>query len=79
MAVSYTHLDVYKRQPLKNGAEAGLAHQPQVEAALHTALLNQGCLIAPFHNMMLISPATKKRQVDRLITAFDEVLTELFA
>ena len=65
--------------PLQNGAEAALAHQPQVEAALHTALLNRGALIAPFHNMMLISPATKKRQVDNLITAFDEVLTELTA
>jgi glutamate-1-semialdehyde 2,1-aminomutase len=29
--------------------------------------------------MMLISPATKKRQVDRLIMAFNDVLTELFA
>ena len=65
--------------PLKNGTEAGHAHQPQVEAALHTALLNRGSLIAPFHNMMLVSPATKKRQVDRLITAFNDVLTELFA
>lgn len=65
--------------PLRNGAEAAHAHQPQVEAALHTALLNRGSLIAPFHNMMLISPATKKRQVDRLIAAFDDVLTELFA
>ena len=65
--------------PLHNGTEAALAHQPAVESAVHLALLNRGCLIAPFHNMMLISPATKKRQVDRLITAFDEVLTELFA
>lgn len=65
--------------PLHNGTEAGLAHQPQVERAVHVALLNRGCLIAPFHNMMLISPRTKKRQVDRLIAAFDEVLTELFA
>jgi glutamate-1-semialdehyde 2,1-aminomutase len=65
--------------PLKNGTEAVHAHQPQVEAALHTALLNRGSLIAPFHNMMLVSPATKKRQVDRLITAFNDVLTELFA
>jgi glutamate-1-semialdehyde 2,1-aminomutase len=65
--------------PLKNGTEAGHAHQPQVEAALHTALLNRGSLIAPFHNMMLVSPATRKRQVDRLITAFNDVLTELFA
>ncbi|MBT9247079.1 aspartate aminotransferase family protein [Gemmobacter fulvus] len=65
--------------PLRNGAEAAAAHQPQVEAALHTALLNRGCLIAPFHNMMLISPATRTRQIDRLIAAFDEILTELFA
>ncbi|MCU0899154.1 MAG: aspartate aminotransferase family protein [Cypionkella sp.] len=65
--------------PLRNGTEAAAAHQPKVEAALHTALLNRGCLIAPFHNMMLVSPATKPRQVDRLILAFDEILSELFA
>jgi glutamate-1-semialdehyde 2,1-aminomutase len=65
--------------PLRNGTEAAAAHQPEVEATIHTALLNRGCLIAPFHNMMLVSPATKKRQIDRLIAAFDEILTELFA
>ena len=65
--------------PLRNGMQAMAAHCPPVEAALHTALLNRGCLIAPFHNMMLISPATRKRQVNRLIAAFDEVMTELFA
>ena len=63
--------------PLRNGSEAAQAHQPVLEAAIHTALLNRGCLIAPFHNMMLVSPATKKRQIDRLIAAFDEILTEL--
>lgn len=65
--------------PLRNGTEAAAAHQPQVEAAVHTGLLNRGCLIAPFHNMMLVSPATKNRQIDRLIAAFDEVLTPLFS
>ena len=65
--------------PLQNGAEAALAHQPAVEAALHVALLNRGTMIAPFHNMMLVSPATKKRQIARLIASFDEVLTTLFA
>jgi glutamate-1-semialdehyde 2,1-aminomutase len=64
--------------PLKNGAEAAFAHQPQVEAALHTALINRGTLIAPFHNMMLISPATKKAQVDHLIASFDAILSDLF-
>ena len=64
--------------PLKNGTEAHAAHQPVLEAAIHTALLNRGCLIAPFHNMMLVSPATTKRQINRLIAAFDEILTDLF-
>lgn len=63
--------------PLRNGAEAALAHVPQLESVLHTALLNRGCLIAPFHNMMLVSPVTKNRQIDRLIAAFDEILTDL--
>jgi glutamate-1-semialdehyde 2,1-aminomutase len=67
------------RGPLKNGAEAALAHQPNLEAAIHVALVNRGCLIAPFHNMMLVSPATRKRQIDRLVTAFDEILSHLFA
>jgi glutamate-1-semialdehyde 2,1-aminomutase len=64
--------------PLKNGTQAGYAHQPQVEAAIHTGLINRGTLIAPFHNMMLISPATKKAQVDRLIASFDAILSDLF-
>ncbi len=64
--------------PLKNGADAALAHQPELESAIHIGLLNRGCLIAPFHNMMLVSPVTKKGQIDRLVGAFDEVLTQLF-
>jgi glutamate-1-semialdehyde 2,1-aminomutase len=63
--------------PLRNGTEAAAAHQPQVESAVHLGLLNRGCLIAPFHNMMLVSPMTRKRQIKRLIAAFAEVLTAL--
>jgi glutamate-1-semialdehyde 2,1-aminomutase len=64
--------------PLRNGTEAAAAHRPAVEAVMNLALLNRGCLIAPFHNMMLVSPVTKKRQIDRLVAAFDEVLGMLF-
>lgn len=63
--------------PLKNGTEAANAHQPQLEAAIHTGLINRGTLIAPFHNMMLVSPATRKPQVDRLIANFDTILNHL--
>ncbi|TIT25919.1 MAG: aspartate aminotransferase family protein, partial [Mesorhizobium sp.] len=48
-------------------------------AAIHVALVNQGVLIAPFHNMMLISPATTAAQVNRLITAFAAVAARLAA
>ncbi|MBS0124478.1 aspartate aminotransferase family protein [Thetidibacter halocola] len=63
--------------PLRNGTEAAAAHQPPVEAAVHLGLLNRGCLIAPFHNMMLVSPITTRRQIDRLVGAFADVLAEL--
>ncbi|WP_274627703.1 aspartate aminotransferase family protein [Arvimicrobium flavum] len=59
--------------PLRNGSEAEAAHRPDLEAAIHVALVNRGVLIAPFHNMMLVSPATTRRQVDRLVAAFGEV------
>ena len=65
--------------PLANGAEAAGAHKPALEAAVHLCLVNRGCLIAPFHNMMLVSPATSKKQVDRLVDAFDAILAELFS
>jgi glutamate-1-semialdehyde 2,1-aminomutase len=65
--------------PLRDGAEAAAAHCPEAEAAIHVALLNRGCLIAPFHNMMLVSPVTRRRQIDRLIAAFDKILADLFS
>ena len=65
--------------PLKNGDEAEKAHAPELEAAIHVALVNRGALIAPFHNMMLISPATTAAQVSRLIAAFAAVAARLTA
>jgi glutamate-1-semialdehyde 2,1-aminomutase len=63
--------------PLRNGSEAEAAHAPQLERALHLALLNRGCLIAPFHNMMLVSPATTARQVEQLTGAFEAAVVSL--
>ncbi|MDH5530305.1 MAG: aspartate aminotransferase family protein [Paracoccaceae bacterium] len=65
--------------PLRNGSESHEAHKPALEKAIHAALVNRGCLIAPFHNMMLISPATGIDQIDRLIAAFDKITAELMA
>jgi glutamate-1-semialdehyde 2,1-aminomutase len=63
--------------PLRNGSEAEAAHAPALERTLHLALLNRGCLIAPFHNMMLACPATTSAQVGQLHTAFAEVAAAL--
>jgi glutamate-1-semialdehyde 2,1-aminomutase len=63
--------------PLRNGGESHAAHKPALERTIHLALVNRGCLIAPFHNMMLVSPATSNAQIDRLIAAFDEITGEL--
>jgi glutamate-1-semialdehyde 2,1-aminomutase len=63
--------------PLRNGTEAAAAHHPEVEGAVHLGLLNRGCLIAPFHNMMLVSPVTTDAQIDRLVAAFTDVVAAL--
>jgi glutamate-1-semialdehyde 2,1-aminomutase len=65
--------------PLRDGTQAEAAHAPALERAVHLALLNRGCLIAPFHNMMLVCPATTERQVEQLLHAFDEVTRALAA
>lgn len=68
---------VFSEKLLKNGTEAEKTHLPELEGAIHIGLLNQGVLIAPFHNMMLISPKTTLEDVDRLVNALDNVLREL--
>jgi glutamate-1-semialdehyde 2,1-aminomutase len=68
---------VCDRGPLRNGSDAMRAHAPELEQTIHLALLNRGCAIAPFHNMMLTCPATTGSQVDSLMAAFDAVITML--
>lgn len=48
---------------------AGIDHS--LEAAMHLYLLNRGFLLTPFHNMMLVSPATTVEQVDAFLHVFD--------
>jgi glutamate-1-semialdehyde 2,1-aminomutase len=33
-------------------------------------------LVTPFHNMMLVSPATSRAQVDLLLAGFDQFISE---
>lgn len=70
---------VFAPQPLKNGREAMALPHGDLEAAIHLFLLNRGVLVTPFHNMLLISPATTAADVDRLASEFDACLAALTA
>lgn len=63
--------------PPRNGGEAKAAMHPELEAAIHLFLANRGILLAPFHNMMLVSPVTGDDQIDRLVGAFADCASAL--
>jgi glutamate-1-semialdehyde 2,1-aminomutase len=64
-------------RPPRNGLEASrVIHRP-IDSAVHRYLLNRGIVITPFHNMMLVCPATEPAHVDELLFQLDRCLTEL--
>lgn len=64
-------------RPPKNAVEARAAQNDTIESAIHLYLLNRGILLTPFHNMMLICPATTEQDVKKLVDVFKECLKEL--
>ncbi len=50
----------------RNAEDMRRALAPDLLELFHLYLINRGILIAPFHNMMLISPVTARAAVDRL-------------
>ena len=60
-----------------NAAEARAAQSDTIESAIHLYLLNRGVLLTPFHNMMLVCPATTQADVDKLVRLFNDCLKEL--
>jgi glutamate-1-semialdehyde 2,1-aminomutase len=66
-------------RPVRDAVESRAAAMPRVEQYLHLALLNRGFLLTPFHNMILVSPATSAADGVALVAAFDEVLGRLVA
>jgi glutamate-1-semialdehyde 2,1-aminomutase len=63
--------------PPHNGSEARAAMDHELESVIHLYLTNRSILLAPFHNMMLLSPVTRGEQVDRLLQALDSCVGEL--
>ena len=63
--------------PPLNGSAAMALMDEELEQVIHLTLLNRGVLITPFHNMLLVCPATSERDLQQLLTAFDDCLGEI--
>lgn len=66
----------YGERP-RNATQAAASMLPALEHAVHLYLLNRGCLLTPFHNMMLYSPVSAADDAERLVVALDACLGEL--
>ncbi|MGA3158831.1 MAG: transaminase [Steroidobacteraceae bacterium] len=73
--VEYSFLPVAAR----DGTSAHAAADRELESYLHLYLLNRGVLITPFHNMVLISPATTAADIEQHEQYFAAAVAELFA
>jgi len=60
-----------------NAKQARAAQHEVLEHAIHLFLLNRGVLLTPFHNMMLVCPATSEADIDQLLQVLEECLTTL--
>ncbi len=63
--------------PPRTGREAEQAFDHTLGSALHLFLLNRGVVVTPFHQMMLISPATRDQDIDRLAQLIEEFVAKL--
>jgi glutamate-1-semialdehyde 2,1-aminomutase len=61
----------------KNGGESVRAADEELENYLHLFGINRGVLITPFHNMVLICPATTEAHVNAHQVMFDEAVDRL--
>jgi glutamate-1-semialdehyde 2,1-aminomutase len=62
----------------KNGTEAKLILDSELESIIHLYLLNRGILITPFHNMLLVCPNTSIENITQLLAAMRSCLDALF-
>jgi glutamate-1-semialdehyde 2,1-aminomutase len=65
-------------RPRNGGEAAKMIHQP-IDEAVHHHLLNRGIIMTPFHNMLLICPATTEAHVNRMIEGLDHCLEDLMS
>lgn len=63
---------VFAEAPPRDARAMRRVLDPEMLEAFHLFLINRGILIAPFHNMMLVSPVTGDEQIARLVSSVDE-------
>jgi glutamate-1-semialdehyde 2,1-aminomutase len=63
--------------PPQNGSQARAVMRPDLEGLIHLYLVNRGILLAPFHNMMLLSPVTHEKQIDHLVHELSNCVSDL--
>lgn len=64
----------FRPEPPRNGAEAAVAIDFELDYYMHLAALNRGILLTPFHNMALICPAIDAEAIDRHTAVFRETV-----
>jgi glutamate-1-semialdehyde 2,1-aminomutase len=70
---------MFGRTVPRNGTEAGRARDGLLETLLHVFFLNRGVIITPFHNMVLMCPASSEADVERHTHVFREFAAYLRA
>jgi glutamate-1-semialdehyde 2,1-aminomutase len=63
----------------RNGTDAHLAADAELEDFLHLYLANRGILLTPFHNMALMCPTTTVADVDAHHEVFEQAIRELLS
>ena len=63
--------------PPRNGRDAAVSIDHELDAYLHLFYINRGILMTPFHNMALMSPAHTEADVDYHTKIFNEALDSL--
>jgi glutamate-1-semialdehyde 2,1-aminomutase len=70
---------LFSRNRPRNGSQAHDAMDFELERFMHLYAMNRGILLTPFHNMALMSPATKQEDIDHHTKIFREALKALIA
>lgn len=70
---------MFSDRPPRNASEFRAVRDAQLEALLHLFFMNRGVLITPFHNMLLMCPATTAADVRRQTEVLEEFVGTLLA